>query len=105
MIPSIPVQLTKRIRDWFVEHFPHVSATALQITAVVLLHASTLPSLISVMMTWTDRMPMLDMVILVWAALIAMFAQAMLQNHRMMIGLISVGFMLQAIMMALIFFR
>ena len=94
-----------QIRQWIVDHLPHVSANTLQIMAVVLIHAATLPSLISIALAWTDRSPMLDMVILVWAGLIAMYAQALLQNNRVLTVLISVGFMCQAILMALIFFR
>jgi hypothetical protein len=106
--------MIKRIQDffsrtelgqWIINHLPHVSANTLQITAVVLLHAATVPSLISIMLAWTDRMPMLDMVILVWAGLIAMFAQALVQKNLMMATLISAGFMCQSILMALIFFR
>lgn len=94
-----------QIRQWIVDHLPHVSANTLQVTAVVLLHAATLPSLISIALAWTDRVPMLDMVILVWAGLIAMFAQALVQKNQMMAILISAGFMFQSILMALIFFR
>lgn len=90
---------------WLREHTPHISATALQLLTVILLHATTIPSLISVMMAWTDRMPMLDMVVLVWAGLIAMFCQSLVVRNHLIAITISVGFMLQSLFMAMIFFR
>lgn len=94
-----------KTKQWFIEHLPYVSANTLQIMAIVLLHSATLPSLMSIALAWTDRMPMLDMVVLVWAGLIAMFIQAVVQNNRLLSTLISVGFMCQAVLMAMIFFR
>jgi hypothetical protein len=96
---------TQQIRVWVRDHMPAVSASALQLTAVVLLHAATLPSYISVMLAWTDTMPPLDMVILVWAGIACLFAQAMVQRNNLMIATVAVGFMLQSMFMALIFFR
>jgi len=72
---------------------------------VVLLHAATLPGLITVMLGWTDRMPQIDMVILTWSALVAMFVQALIQRNLLIAVTIAVGFMLQALLMALIFFH
>jgi hypothetical protein len=93
------------IKSWVKDHMPDVSVGALQITAVVLLHAATLPSYLSVMMAWTDAMPPLDMVILTWTGIACMFAQSMIQKNSVMIITIAVGFMLQSLFMALIFFR
>jgi hypothetical protein len=92
-------------KQWLSDHLPSISANTLQIAAVLLLHAATLPSLISIMLAWTDKPPMLDMVILVWAGLIAMFAQAMVRRDQTMAILISAGFMFQSMLLALIFFR
>lgn len=92
-------------RQWLTDHLPNISANSLQIAAVLLLHSATLPSLISVMLAWTDKPPMLDMVILVWSGLIAMFAQAMVLRNQTLAILISAGFMFQSILLALIFFR
>jgi hypothetical protein len=45
------------------------------------------------------------MVLLLWAGLVALFMQAAVLNNRLQIVTISVGFMLQSVLMALIFFR
>ena len=97
-----------RNRDWhtwFNSNFPAASATSLHLTAVVLLHFATVPGLITVMLAWTDRMPQIDMVILTWAALVAMFAQSLIERKLVVTVVISVGFMLQAMLMAVIFFH
>jgi hypothetical protein len=93
------------IVNWIREHTPQISAQALQLTAVLLLHSTTIPSMLSVLLAWTDRMPMLDMVVLVWAGLIAMFAHSLVTRNQLIAVVIAVGFMLQSLFMALIFFR
>jgi hypothetical protein len=92
-------------KSWLSLHFPEASAASLHLTAVVLLHSATIPSLVTVMLAWTDRMPQIDMVILTWAALVAMFVQALIQRNLLIAVAIAVGFMLQALLMALIFFH
>ena len=100
----------KRLKDkdwrvWLDMHFPSASAMSLHLTAVVLLHFATVPGLITVMLAWTDRMPQIDMVILTWAALVAMFVQSLIERKLVVTVVISVGFMLQAMLMAMIFFH
>lgn len=90
---------------WLAKHVPSMSAASLHLISVIFLHAATLPSLLSVMFGVNDKMPSLDMVILVWAGLIAMFAQAMVMRNFLIAIVISMGFMAQSILMALIFFR
>lgn len=102
--------LLKQIKDknwaaWFDHHFPAASAMSLHLTAVVLLHFATVPGLITVMLAWTDRMPQIDMVVMTWAALFAMFVQSLIEKKLLITVVISVGFMLQALLMAVIFFH
>jgi hypothetical protein len=106
MIKSLVKRLqTQDWRGWFDKNFPAASAMSLHLTAVVLLHFSTVPGLITVMLAWTDRMPQIDMVILTWSALVAMFVQSLIERKLVITVVISVGFMLQALLMALIFFH
>ena len=58
-----------------------VSAATLSWLAVILLHSATLPTLIAVLTGLSDRMPSVDMVLLTWAGLTAMFAQAVVQRR------------------------
>jgi hypothetical protein len=92
-------------RPWFDAHFPAASAMSLHLTAVVLLHFATVPGLITVMLAWTDRMPQIDMVVLTWSALVAMFVQSLIEKKLVITVAISMGFMLQALLMAMIFFH
>lgn len=93
------------IAHWLVSHVPSMSAASLHLLAVILIHAATLPSLMAVMFGLSDKMPALDMVILIWAGLMAMFAQAMVMRNFLIAVVISLGFMAQSITMALIFFK
>ncbi len=91
--------------QWVKEHVANISATSLHIITVVLLHSSTLPTLLALMFGLSDTTPILDMVLLLWAALFAMFAQALIQKNQVIVMLVTVGFMIQAVLMALIFFK
>jgi hypothetical protein len=73
--------------------------------AVVLLHAATIPSLMAVMSGLTDKMPPVDLVLLIWSGLTMLFIKAAVQKDMLNIVTIGVGFILQATMLALIFFK
>ena len=73
--------------------------------AAVVLHCSTVPSLLAVMAGLTDRLPGVDLVLLVWTGLTLLFVKAAIQKDMLNIVTIGVGFILQAVLMALIFFK
>jgi hypothetical protein len=73
--------------------------------AVIVLHASTLPSLLAVMSGLTDRLPGVDLVLLVWTGLTLLFVKAAVQKDMLNIVTIGFGFIIQAVIMALIFFK
>jgi hypothetical protein len=50
-------------------------------------------------------MPTVDMVLLTWMGLVCLFAQAAVQRNMLQIITISGGFMIQSVLMALIFFK
>jgi len=91
--------------EWIKEHVANLSATSLHIISVILLHSSTIPTLLSLMFGLSDKTPILDMVLLLWGALLAMFSQALIQKNYVIVTVITVGFMIQSVIMALIFFR
>jgi hypothetical protein len=93
------------IQKWVVDHVAPISAETLNWIGIVLIHSATIPSLLAVMTGLSDRMPPIDMVLLLWAGLVALFMQAAVLNNRLQIVTISVGFLLQSVLMALIFFR
>jgi hypothetical protein len=85
--------------------FSVISAETFGWLANVVLHAATIPSLLAVMAGLTDRLPGVDLVLLVWAGLALLFIKAAVQKDMLNVVTIGFGFMIQAIMMALIFFK
>jgi hypothetical protein len=69
------------------------------------LHGATVPSLLAVMSGLTDRMPGVDLVLLVWTGLTLLFVKAAVQKDMLNLVTIGVGFIVQAVLMALIFFK
>ncbi len=82
-----------------------ISAETFGWLAAVILHASTIPSLLAVMAGLTDRLPGVDLVLLVWAGLTLLFVKAAVQKDMLNVVTIGVGFIVQAVLMALIFFK
>jgi hypothetical protein len=72
---------------------------------IVILHASTIPSLLAVMSGLTDAMPPVDLVLLVWLGLALLFVKSAVQKDMLNLVTIGIGFIVQATMLALIFFR
>lgn len=82
-----------------------ISAETFGWLAAIVLHASTIPSLLAVMAGLTDRLPGVDLVLLVWAGLTLLFIKAAIQKDMLNIVTIGFGFIVQAVLMALIFFK
>jgi hypothetical protein len=82
-----------------------ISAETFGWLAVVVLHSATVPSLFAVMAGLTDRMPAVDLVLLIWTGLALLFVKAAVQKDMLNIVTIGLGFIAQAVMMALIFFK
>ena len=93
------------IQTFVTEKFSHISAETLGWIAVIVLHAATIPSLMAVMAGLTDRLPGVDLVMLVWAGLAMLFVKAAVQKDMLNLVTIGFGFIVQAVMMALIFFK
>ena len=95
----------KSVKDFVQNKFSHISAETLGWMAVLILHASTIPSLLAVMSGLTDRLPRVDLVLLVWAGLTLLFAKAAVQRDMLNLVTIGLGFIIQSTLMALIFFK
>jgi hypothetical protein len=95
----------KRMADAVARYVAPVSSETLAWLAVVLIHASTVPTLLAVLAGLSDNLPTVDMVLMTWAGLAAFFAQACVQRNMLQIITISVGFMMQASLLVLIFFK
>lgn len=95
----------KVIVEWLRAHIAPISAETLGWLSVIFLHAATVPTLIAILTGLSDRMPPVDLVLLVWAGLMALFAQAAVQRNLLIMITVTLGFVLQAGLMALIFFK
>ena len=95
----------QEFKIWATAKVSHISAETFGWLAVLVLHSATVPSLLAVMAGLTDRLPGVDLVLLVWTGLTLLFVKAAVQKDMLNIVTIGVGFIVQAVMMALIFFK
>ena len=95
----------KRWVDWMAKHLAPISAETLAWLAVIFIHAANIPSLEAVLTGLSDGMPTVDMVLLTWMGLACLFMQAAVQRNMLQIITIAGGFMVQSVLMALIFFK
>jgi hypothetical protein len=73
--------------------------------AAIVLHAATVPTVLAIMTGLSDRTPNLDIVLFLWAGLVLLFLRAVVLKDILNIITIGVGFMVQAVLMALILFK
>ena len=95
----------KCARTWLDQQLPKVSADTLGWLAVILMHAATIPSLVALLTGLSDRTPGLDIVLFIWAGLLLLFGRAVVLKDTLNIITISVGFIIQAVIMAIILFK
>lgn len=99
------IQNIDQLKEFFKTKISHISAETFGWLAAIVLHASTVPSLLAVMSGLTDRLPSVDLVLLVWTGLTLLFVKAAVQKDMLNVVTIGFGFIIQAVMMALIFFK
>lgn len=100
-IQSIPSEILK----FFKVHFGNISAHALGWITIVLLHLSSAPTLLAVLLGKSDKLPPVDLMLFVWAALITMFFKALIDGNRLYTATICIGFAAQTVAMSLILFK
>jgi hypothetical protein len=104
MIIKLEVFLNS-LRTWLEQHWPKVSADTLGWLAVVIIHSATIPTLFALLTGLSDNVPNLDIVLFVWAGLSLLFARAVVQKDMLNIVTVGVGFIIQAVIMAMILFK
>ena len=87
------------------KHLGKISTEALNWLAGIVIHAATLPTFLAVMMGLSDKMPGVDVILLVWAGLTLMFFRAVIAKDMLNVATLGFGFIVQATFMALIFFK
>jgi hypothetical protein len=95
----------KDFQEYIAKRFTHVSQETFGWLAIIVLHTSTLPSLLALMSGLTDRVPPVDMVILVWTALTLLFIRSAIQKDMLNLVTNGLGFIFQAALLALVFLK
>jgi hypothetical protein len=97
--------LLNSLRAWLEQHLPKVSAETLGWLAVVVIHCATIPTLLALLTGLSDSVPNLDIVMFMWAGLILLFFRAVVLKDMLNIITIGLGFITQAVIMAMILFK
>jgi hypothetical protein len=92
-------------RTWLEQHLPKVSAETLGWLAVILIHCATIPTLLALLTGLSDTVPNLDIVLFMWAGLVLLFFRSVVMRDLLNIITIGVGFITQAVIMAMILFK
>jgi len=95
----------EKIRNELGEYFSKLSSDTLEWLAILILHTATIPSFLAVMAGITDNFPALDLVLMLWLGLALLFIKAAVRKNMFNIITIGFGFMFQAVMLAMIFFK
>jgi hypothetical protein len=97
--------ILKSVSVWLTAQLPKISAETLQWLTAVVLHCATIPTLLALISGLSDRTPGLDMVLFTWAGLVLLFARAVVLKDSLNTITIGVGFVVQAVFMAMILFK
>lgn len=89
----------------FKNSIKQVSIDGIGWAALIALHLVTVPTLIGLMSGATDYTPPIDMVIILWGALLLFYIKSILERNIVSIVIIGLGFIAQSAMMALVFFK
>jgi hypothetical protein len=92
-------------RAWLEQHLPKVSAETLGWLAVVVIHCATIPTLLALLTGLSDTVPNLDIVLFMWGGLVLLFFRAVVLRDMLNIITVGLGFIVQAVIMAMILFR
>lgn len=98
-------QLRDSVRTFLVIQLSRITADTMGWLAAILIHASTVPTLLALMQGLSDHTPSLDVVLFMWAGLLLMFVRAVVLKDVLNILTIGLGFAMQAVLMAFILFK
>lgn len=98
-------KLKQSVVDFFADHVHKISADTMGWMAAIVLHFATIPTLLALLTGLTDNTPSVDIVLFMWAGLILLFLRAVILRDLLNIVTIGLGFVAQAVLMALILFK
>jgi hypothetical protein len=71
----------------------------------LVIHCATIPTLLALLTGLSDTVPNLDIVLFMWTGLVLLFARAVVLKDMLNIVTVGVGFIAQAVIMAMILFK
>ena len=95
----------QKANHWLNNNLPRVSADTLGWLAVILIHCATIPTLLALLTGLSDNVPNLDIVLFMWAGLVLLFVRSVVLRDTLNIITIGTGFIVQAVIMAMILFK
>jgi len=98
-------KIKQSVVEFFSTHFSKISAETLGWLAAIALHAATIPTLLALLTGLTDSTPSVDVVMFLWLGLVFLFGRAVILRDLLNIVTIGLGFVIQAMLMALILFK
>ena len=81
-----------------------LSADLLDWLAIIFLHIAFIPTYLMLLSGYTDRMPSLDIALILWSTLALLFLKALVQKNLANIFSIGLGFIIQLFFVGFIFF-
>lgn len=91
--------------NFFRNHLGNISARTLGLLAIVLAHFSSIPTLMAVLLGQSDKLPPVDLMLFVWASLVAVFFKSLIERNSLYVAAIAIGFAAQTVIMSLILFK
>ena len=98
-------RIKQNVVEFFSTHFSKISAETMGWLAAIALHAATIPTLLALLTGLTDTTPSVDVVLFMWLGLVLLFGRAVILKDLLNIVTIGLGFVVQAVLMALILFK
>ena len=98
-------RIKQSVVEFFSTHFSKISAETMGWLAAIALHAATVPTLLALLTGLTDSTPSIDVVLFMWLGLVLLFGRAVILRDLLNVVTIGLGFVIQAVLMALILFK
>jgi len=97
--------LKNNLKDFVENKLRPSTAESIGWLGLLFLLSALIPTFLAVMAGVTDKMPPVDLVLFMWGALVALFIRAAVLRDTVNVLTIGVGFIINAVFMALILFK
>jgi len=104
-IKDINLFNVQKIVEYFRTHVTAATAETITWVAIILIHASIVPTMIALMAGLSDKTPPIDLVLFIWVGLSLLFIRAAILKDMLNVITIGCGFLAHAIMLALVLFK